>query len=60
MQFALDSVGNVIKERSFDQTVKHYTRDAAGRVTQLTKASGATTQYAYDKANRITNRSHMV
>ncbi|WP_459211633.1 DUF6531 domain-containing protein [Aquimarina rhabdastrellae] len=57
-QFTLDSVGNVIKERSFDQTVKQFTRDAAGRVTQLTKASGVTTQYTYDKANRITNITH--
>ncbi|MCG8701180.1 MAG: DUF6531 domain-containing protein, partial [Bacteroidales bacterium] len=51
-KFDLDEVGNVVKETSFDQESKFYKRDLAGRVTQLTRASGKTTQYAYDKASR--------
>ena len=57
-RFLLDTVGNVIKETSFDQETKHYQRDLAGRVTELTKPSGKTTQYKYDNASRITQITH--
>ncbi|GAA3508857.1 DUF6531 domain-containing protein [Aquimarina addita] len=52
--FLLDAVGNVIQETSFDESIKIFERDLAGRVTQLTKASGKKVRYEYDNANRIT------
>lgn len=56
--FTLDEVGNVLKEQSFDGSVKKYKRDLAGRVTQLTKASKKTVNYKYDLASRITEIMH--
>ena len=52
--FTLDSVGNVTKEQSFDEATKHFKRDLAGRVLELTKASGKKVKYRYDASSRIT------
>lgn len=57
-KFKLDEVGNVIEERSFDQTTKFYERDKAGRVVVMKKSSGKKTTYAYDKASRVTEIAH--
>lgn len=52
--FKLDSVGQIIEERGFDQETKRYTRDLAGQVIKRINASGRTTAYTYDKVGRTT------
>lgn len=52
--FTLDEAGIVLQEQSFDDGIKKYDRDLAGRVVQLTKASGKKVHYGYDNASRIT------
>ena len=53
--FQLDSVGQVVEERGFDQETKRYERDLAGRVIQMTNPSGRKTAYEYDKVGRMTH-----
>lgn len=56
--FHLDEVGDVVSEQGFDQKIKKYERDLAGRVTQLSLPSGKTCQYKYNKLGQVTQIIH--
>jgi RHS repeat-associated protein len=53
-RFELDAAGSVIKEITFDDTIRQYERNAAGWVTQVLRPAGKFTRYTYDKNGRVT------
>ena len=57
-RFDLDERGLVRSETGFDDFTRRYTRDAAGRVTQVDKPSDRVDQLTYDAAGRITDVAH--
>ncbi len=57
-RFELDENGEVAVESGFDEVRRVYTRDAAGQVTEVARASGLVTSYSYDQAGRVTEVEH--
>ncbi len=57
-RFQLDENGEVAVESGFDDVRRIYTRDAAGRVTSVERASGLVTSHLYDLAGRVTAVEH--
>lgn len=57
-RFELDENGEVAVESSFDDVRRVYTRDAAGRVSSVERASGLITTYQYDSVGRVTTVEH--
>ena len=57
-RFELDALRNVAVESGFDGIRRVYTRDAAGRVTQVERASGLVSDYTYDPAGRLIQLNH--
>lgn len=57
-RFELDENGEVAVENGFDEVRRVYSRDAAGQVTEVQRASGLVTSYSYDEAGRVTEVEH--
>ena len=57
-RFELDMRGEVAKEFGFDDIRRVYTRDDAGRVIRVERASGLITHYKYDLAGRVIGIDH--
>ena len=57
-RFELDERGSIAKEFGFDNIRRIYTRDNAGRVVRVERASGLITSYDYDAASRVTGVRH--
>jgi RHS repeat-associated protein len=57
-RFELDPRGELGKEFGFDDIRRIYTRDDAGRVIRVERASGLITQYQYDPAGRVIEVNH--
>ncbi|MEZ6062402.1 MAG: DUF6531 domain-containing protein [Planctomycetaceae bacterium] len=56
--FELDERGDVAREFGFDDVRRIYTRDDAGRVIRIERASGVITFYKYDPAGRVIAVTH--
>jgi len=57
-RFELDENGEVAVESGFDDVRRVYTRDVAGRVSSVQRASGLITTYQYDPVGRVTTVEH--
>ena len=57
-RFQLDENGEVEVESGFDDVRRVYTRDEAGRVTSVERASGIVTSYQHDPAGRVAAVEH--
>lgn len=56
--FKLGPTGGVLEERGFDDLLRRYTRDKAGRVTRVDRPDKRFTLYKYDAASRVTAVEH--
>lgn len=56
--FAYNEAGLVKTERGFDDILRIYERDIAGRVVSVRRASGLVTVHEYDDADRVTQVRH--
>lgn len=52
-RFEHGPTGEILAEHGFDGIARVYTRDLAGRVTSVTRASGLRSVYRYDGAGRV-------
>ncbi|MCP4854925.1 MAG: RHS repeat protein, partial [Fuerstiella sp.] len=57
-RFDLDERGDVAREYGFDDIRRVYTRDDAGRMIRVERASGLITFYEYDPAGRVIGVKH--
>lgn len=56
--FAYNEAGLVKTERGFDDILRIYERDIAGRVVSVRRASGLVTHHEYDDADRVVRVAH--
>ena len=56
--FAYNETGLVKTERGFDDILRIYERDLAGRIVSVRRASGLVTVHEYDDADRLTRVAH--
>ncbi|MEJ7736626.1 MAG: DUF6531 domain-containing protein [Chitinophagaceae bacterium] len=56
--FELDSVGNVVETKGFDNLNRRYTRNIGGRIETVHRPGGIFTKYNYDQCGRVTEISY--
>lgn len=57
-KFDLNANGQVELESGFDEIKRFYQRDAVGRITKITRASGIESTYHYDAIGRVLECRH--
>jgi len=57
-RFELDALGNVVTETGFDDLVRKYQRDPAGRVTKVQRPEKRFTNYSYDSVGNVVAVKH--